>query len=64
MRLVGSILEVTIEPSLVTYTVRSGDPVAARHRGEEFVAEVGQPVTFPGDYRTHDGVQSREGLWA
>jgi alpha,alpha-trehalose phosphorylase len=57
-------LEVTIEPGLVTYTVRSGDPVTARHRGEEFIAEVGQPVTFPGDYRTHDGAPSRESRWA
>jgi alpha,alpha-trehalose phosphorylase len=54
VRLGGSMLEVTVEPDLVTYTVRSGDPVTARHRGEEFVAEVGRPVTFPGAYRTHD----------
>src|SRR5215472_9232604 len=54
LRLEGSMLEVTIEPDLVTYAVRSGDPVTARHRGTEFTAEVGQPVTFPGDYRTHD----------
>jgi alpha,alpha-trehalose phosphorylase len=52
------VLEVTIEADLVTYGVRSGDPITARHRGKEFVVEVGQPVTFPGDYRTHDG---REG---
>jgi alpha,alpha-trehalose phosphorylase len=54
LRLEGSMLEVTIEPDLATYTVRSGGPVTARHRGTEFTAEVGQPVTFPGDYRTHD----------
>ena len=34
--------------------LRSGDPVSARRRGTEFTAQVGQPVTFPGDYRTHD----------
>ncbi|MEV5551352.1 beta-phosphoglucomutase family hydrolase [Streptomyces sp. NPDC052309] len=55
LRIGGSMLEVTIEPHLVTYTVRSGDPVTARHRGTEFTAEVGQPVAFPGDYHTHDG---------
>lgn len=55
LRLEGSILEVTIEPDLVTYTVRSGAPVTARHRSTEFTVGVGQPVTFPGDYHTHDG---------
>jgi alpha,alpha-trehalose phosphorylase len=55
LRLEGSILEVTIEPDLVTYTVRGGAPVTARHRSTEFTAGVGQPVTFPGDYHTHDG---------
>src|SRR5262245_26147622 len=54
LRLDGSTPEGTIERDLVTYAVRSGDPVTARHRGIEFTAEVGQPVTFPGDYRTHD----------
>jgi alpha,alpha-trehalose phosphorylase len=54
LRLGGSTLEVTIESDLVTYTARSGDPITARHRGEEFTAKVGQPVTFSGDYRTHD----------
>jgi hypothetical protein len=49
-----TMLEVTIEPDLVTYTVRSCDPVTAQHRGTEFTAKVGRPVTFPGDYRTHD----------
>lgn len=56
LRLNGSVLDVTVEPHLVTYSVRSGDPVTARHWGKEFVAKVGQPVTFPGDYRTHDGM--------
>lgn len=54
LRIEGSVLEVTIEPELVTYAVREGDPVTARHRGTEFTAEVGRPVTFPGDYHTHD----------
>jgi alpha,alpha-trehalose phosphorylase len=53
------VLEVTIEPDLVTYTVRSGDPVTARHRGTEFTAEVGRPVTFPGEYHTHDAAIDR-----
>ena len=56
----GSMLEVTIEPDLVTYTVRSGDPVTARHRGTEFTAEVGKPITFPGDYHTHDGTHAAD----
>ncbi len=63
-RLGRSVLEVTVEPRLVTYTVRRGDPVTARHRGEEFVAAAGRPVTFPGDYHTHDGARSRKGWWA
>jgi alpha,alpha-trehalose phosphorylase len=54
LRLGGSMLEVAIEPDLVPYTVRSGDPVTARHRGTEFTAKVGRPVTVPCDCRTHD----------
>ena len=55
LRLRGSVLEVTIEPKLVTYAVRGGEPVTARHRGTEFTAAPGRPVTFAGDYHTHDG---------
>ncbi|MBD0322173.1 MAG: glycoside hydrolase family 65 protein, partial [Aldersonia sp.] len=60
LRLGESMLEVAIEPALVTYTLRSGEPVTARHRGQEFAAEAGRPVTFPGDYRTHDGTPWRQ----
>jgi alpha,alpha-trehalose phosphorylase len=59
LRLEGSVLEVTIEPDQVTYAVRTGDPVTARHRGKEFTVEVGQPVRFPGDYHTHDATFAR-----
>ena len=48
-------LEVTIEPELVTYAVRGGAPVTVRHRGAEFTAAVDRPVTFPGEFHTHDG---------
>jgi alpha,alpha-trehalose phosphorylase len=54
LRLQGSVLDVCIEPDLVSYSVRSGEPVTARHRGKEFTAAVGRPITFPGRYRTHD----------
>ncbi|MBO0845189.1 MAG: beta-phosphoglucomutase family hydrolase [Nocardioides sp.] len=54
LRLQGSVLEVSIEPDLVTYSIRSGEPVTARHQGKEFTAAIGQPVTFPGKYRTQD----------
>lgn len=48
-------LEVTIELDLVTYILRNGNPVTARHRGTQFTAEDGKPVMFPGEYHTHDG---------
>jgi alpha,alpha-trehalose phosphorylase len=50
----GSLLEVDIEEHLVTYSVRSGDPVTAQHNGREFTVTAGSPVSFPGDYHTHD----------
>jgi alpha,alpha-trehalose phosphorylase len=64
LRLGGSTLEVGIEPTLVTYTVRSGEPITACHRGEEFVVAVDQPVRFPGYYVTHDGTPLRDVGWA
>jgi alpha,alpha-trehalose phosphorylase len=59
LRVDGSVLEVTIEPERVTYALRTGDPVTARHRGEEFTAAAGRPVTFDGDFHTHDGRRTR-----
>ena len=55
LTLAGSVLEVTIEPTSVTYTLRSGEPLTARHHGREFTVTVAAPVSFPGQYRTHDG---------
>ena len=48
------LLDVDIEPDLVTYSVRSGDPITLRHRGTEFTVAPGAPAMFPGDYHTHD----------
>ena len=51
----GSVLDVDIEPRRVTYSVRKGGTaIAAHHYDTEFTVEPGSPVTFPGDYRTHD----------
>jgi alpha,alpha-trehalose phosphorylase len=50
----GSRLDVDIQWDRVIYSVRSGDPVTARHYGEEFTVVAGSPVTFLGDFRTHD----------
>ena len=47
----GSVLEVDIEEHNVTYRVRHGDPVTARHRGQVFTVAVDSPVSFPGRYR-------------
>jgi len=52
----GSLLEVDIEESQVTYRVRSGDPVTASHYGQEFTVSAGSPVSFPGQYRAGDGL--------
>src|SRR5262249_10350175 len=56
LRLGGTVLEVRIEPDVVTYTVRSGAPLTASHHGQQFTVAVDAPVAFPGDYRTHDAV--------
>ena len=51
----GSVLDVTIEPRSVTYSVREGgQAIAAWHHDTEFTVEPGSSATFPGDYRTHD----------
>ncbi|MEV4135019.1 glycosyl hydrolase family 65 protein [Dactylosporangium sp. NPDC049742] len=54
LRIHGSVLDVDIEEHRVTYSVRHGDPVTAHHYGEEFTAVAGSPVSFSGDYHTHD----------
>ena len=58
LRLGGSLLEVDIEEEVVTYRVRSGGPVTARHDGRRFTASTDAPLSFPGHYRTHDPVAS------
>jgi alpha,alpha-trehalose phosphorylase len=50
----GSALEVDIEEHQVTYVLKSGDAVTARHYGREFTVSVGGPAVFPGQYRTMD----------
>jgi alpha,alpha-trehalose phosphorylase len=50
----GSVLEVDIEPDLVTYRVRSGPPLNASHYGKTFTVTENSPVSFPGAYRTWD----------
>jgi alpha,alpha-trehalose phosphorylase len=50
----GSVLEVDIQPSQVTYSVRSGDAVTAYHYDTEFTAQPGSPVVFHGSYHTSD----------
>jgi alpha,alpha-trehalose phosphorylase len=50
----GSALEVKIEEHRVTYSVRSGGAITARHYGGAFTVAPGSPVSFAGDYRTRD----------
>jgi alpha,alpha-trehalose phosphorylase len=50
----GSMLDVDIEEHRVTYSVRRGGPVTAFHYGSEFTVAPGSPVSFSGEYRTHD----------
>jgi alpha,alpha-trehalose phosphorylase len=54
LRLRQSALTVDIEQDRVTYRVKSGDPVSARHYGQEFVVSPESPVSFPGEYCTLD----------
>ena len=54
VRLRSSLLYVDISEDRVTYSVTSGGPVTARHRGTEFTASVGSPVTFTGAFHTRD----------
>jgi alpha,alpha-trehalose phosphorylase len=52
----GSQLEIDVEEHQVTYSVRGGNPVTASHYGQEFTVSAGSPVSFPGQYRSGDGV--------
>jgi alpha,alpha-trehalose phosphorylase len=50
----GSLLDVDIEEEVVTYRVRSGGPITARHDGRRFTVSTDVPVSFPGRYHTRD----------
>jgi alpha,alpha-trehalose phosphorylase len=50
----GSLLTIDIEEHRVTYHVRGKSPMTAHHYGQEFTVSVASPVSFPGQYRTHD----------
>jgi alpha,alpha-trehalose phosphorylase len=52
----GSQLEVDIKEHEVTYSVRKGNPVTASHYGQEFTVAAGSAVSFPGRYRSGDGL--------
>ena len=56
LRLRTSVLEVDIEAHNVTYRLKRGDPVNARHYGKDFTVAMESPVSFDGDYRTTDKV--------
>jgi alpha,alpha-trehalose phosphorylase len=51
----SSELHVDIERDRVTYSLRAGEPLTAKHYGEPFTVAVGAPVTFTGQFRSHDG---------
>jgi alpha,alpha-trehalose phosphorylase len=57
----GSTLEVDIEEDQVTYRLKTGEPVTARHYGHAFTVTTDEPVTFPGQYRTSDAVPAPDG---
>ncbi|WP_204293434.1 HAD family hydrolase [Actinoplanes campanulatus] len=54
LRIRGSVLEVDIEEERVTYSIRDGEPLTARHHGQRFTVTAAAPVSFPGRYRTDD----------
>jgi alpha,alpha-trehalose phosphorylase len=56
LRLRGSLLEVDIEETRVTYRVKHGDPVTARHCGQAFTVSVESPLSFDGDSRAGNTV--------
>jgi alpha,alpha-trehalose phosphorylase len=50
----GSQLHIEILEDRVNYSLRRGESVTARHRGEEFTVTGDSVISFPGEYRTHD----------
>jgi hypothetical protein len=58
----GSALSVDIEHHRVTYRVESGDAVTAHHYGQEFTVSSASPVSFGGEFRTHDARPSAQPL--
>jgi alpha,alpha-trehalose phosphorylase len=59
LRIHGSTLDVDIQQSRVTYSLRGGDPVTAQHYDNEFTVTTTTPVSFTGDFRTHDAAPLR-----
>lgn len=53
----GTLLDVDIRENLVTYSVRRGEAITAHHYGTPFTVAPGDPVSFQGDYRTHDAME-------
>ncbi|MBB3095908.1 alpha,alpha-trehalose phosphorylase [Actinoplanes campanulatus] len=47
LRIRGSVLEVDIAEQRVTYSIRDGEPLTARHHGQQFTVAAGSPVSFP-----------------
>jgi alpha,alpha-trehalose phosphorylase len=56
----GSVVSVDIEHHRVTYRVKSGDAVTAHHYGQEFTVSSASPVSFRGEFRTHDARPSAQ----
>ena len=50
----GSQLHIDIRDDRVSYSLSRGEPVTARHRGEQFTVTGDSVISFPGEYRTHD----------
>ncbi len=50
----GSRLRVDITPSLVTYTLETGESMELRHYDEPFTVTAGSPATFEGEFHTRD----------
>jgi alpha,alpha-trehalose phosphorylase len=62
LRFGSSVLEVDIQSHAVSYRLREGDPLTARHYGEEFTVSVGSPATFSGQFHTHDTAHRPDGV--
>jgi len=54
MMLLGSRLRVDIEAHAVTYTLEAGESLEISHYDEPFTLTVGTPMTFEGEFHTHD----------